>query len=196
MKIYEVIQGTPEWHQFRQKHIGASESGIILGFNPWRNVVQLWEEKTLGWEQPMNEAMARGQKLEHLARESYEKECGIKMEPLVAEHDSISYISASFDGINVGKLRAVEIKCGKSSHKLAQRGEIPPYYFCQLQHQMLVADLEEIDYYSFDGKDGILINQKRDDGFINDMLEKYKVFWHNVLAFKIPEVDYDSVAFI
>jgi predicted phage-related endonuclease len=82
---------------------------------------------------------------------------------------------------------AVEIKCGKASHKLAEKGEIPIYYRAQLQHQMFVASLDEIDYFSFDGTNGILLTVKRDDDFINEMVDMELEFWYCVTHLTPPE---------
>lgn len=187
MKLQEgLIQGSKEWHNYRRLHIGASESSIILGLNPWRTQKELWEEKVFGWEQKQNAAMKRGQDMEGMAKSSYEMVTGLIVNPVVAEHDLHNFISASFDGLTPDLKRGVEIKCGKSSHKLARLGEIPPYYLSQLQHQMFVADLKEIDYYSFDGKDGILIKALRDDRFIENMVDLYQEFWNCVVETKPP----------
>ncbi len=180
MKILEITQGTKEWHDFRRSHLGASEAGIIMGMNPYRSPLELWEEKVLGWEQEKNQAMTDGQIMEPIARAAYEKLVGFLVVPMVAEHDTIPYLSASFDGLTVNLTHAVEIKCGKGSHRSAMTGQIPAYYQCQLQHQMMIADLSMIDYYSFDGKEGILIEVVRDNSLISEMLERYEEFWHHI----------------
>jgi predicted phage-related endonuclease len=106
---------------------------------------------------------------------------------MVAEDIFYPFISASFDGMTPDYKHAVEIKCGKGSHKLAQKGEIPVYYQAQLQHQMYVANLDIIDYFSFDGKNGILIKVERDNEFIQEMLDKEIEFWHCVTNLTPPE---------
>lgn len=186
MKILEITQGSQEWHDFRRVHLGASESGTIMGMNPYRTPLDLWEEKVFGWEQPKTQAMTDGQTMETIARSAYQEQTGILVEPLVCEHDAIPYISASFDGMTKDLKHAVEIKCGKGSHRSAKEGLIPAYYYCQLQHQMMVADLQIIDYYSFDGEKGILIKAVRDDELIEEMLEKYHWFWNCITTQTIP----------
>ncbi len=187
MKLVDIVQGSNSWHQFRRLHIGASESSVLLGVNPWKTPLQLWEEKVMGWEEPMNDKMKRGQEMEEPARAAYQLLTNTIVIPVVAVHDKYDYISASFDGLTEDYKRGVEIKCGKSSHKLAQSGECPPYYFTQCQAQMLVADLSELDYFSFDGKEGILLNIKRDDELISQMLDIYAEFWDCVLSKTPPK---------
>lgn len=35
-----------EWLKERKKEIGASEASCIIGVNPWKTNVELWQEKT------------------------------------------------------------------------------------------------------------------------------------------------------
>lgn len=35
-----------EWLQYRRCGIGGSDASVVMGENPWRSVLQLWEEKT------------------------------------------------------------------------------------------------------------------------------------------------------
>jgi len=109
------------------------------------------------------------------------------MTPLVAEDVVYPFLSASFDGISADRKTIVEIKCGKASYLVAGIGEVPDYYYAQLQHQMYIADVEEIDYFAFNGKKGILINIIRDEKFITEMLEKEIEFWHCVTQFTPPK---------
>lgn len=188
-----IIEGTPQgseqWHEFRRMHVGASEVGAILGVNPYSSAIQIWEQKTLGWQTPMNEVMQQGQILEPIARALYESIKGVKVEPLVVEWDSNPVISASFDGIDIKTNTLVEIKCGKSAYRAAKRGITPAYYLCQMQQQMLVADFNDIDYFVYDpvSKDYVLMNVKRDNDLIKRIIDANLHFWQHVLDFTPPE---------
>lgn len=178
MKIYEdLLQGSPNWLEFRRLHVGASDSATVMGLNPWHTKLQLWQEKCLGWTKEVNNAMRRGTQMEEQARKAYELHSGLLVQPMVAEDDIYPFISASFDGISIDFENVVEIKCGKASHKLAQHGEIPSYYYAQCQQQMYVAGVQLMDYWSFDGTEGILIPVVRDNQFITTLLEKLIEFW-------------------
>ncbi len=181
MKIYEdLVQGSPEWLEFRRLHIGASDAATIMGLNPWHSKLQLWQEKCLGWTKEVNSAMRRGTEMEEQARKAYELQTGTLVCPMVAEDDGFPFISASFDGVSFDLQRIVEIKCGKASHKLAQHGEIPRYYLAQCQQQMYVAGVQLMDYFSFDGNEGILIPVTLDYEFVENLIEKIKEFWNCV----------------
>ncbi len=187
MKIIELEQGSKEWIKFRRSHIGASDTSVVMGLNPWRSPLNLWEEKVFGWDQELSDKMREGQNMEKSAREAYICQTGIDVNPLVAECEINTFLSASFDGITKDLSSAVEIKCGKGSHQLAKTNIIPPYYIAQLQHQMMVGNLKEIDYFSYSKKDQFLIKVYRDDEFIKKMIEKEIVFWEYVISYTPPE---------
>jgi putative phage-type endonuclease len=162
-----------------------------MGFNPWKSRLELWEQKVLGWEDQQDPAairrMEEGQRLEPIARKAYIDYMGIVVTPMVVESDEYPMLSASLDGITLDLSRAVEIKCGASSHRSARDNLIPAYYICQLQHQMLVTGLQSIDYFSYTPDECICLNVKRDDEFIQELLEKELEFWHHMQAGIPPE---------
>ena len=181
MKIHNgLIQGSPEWLEFRKSHLGASDAGTIMGLNPWSTSLQLWQEKCLGWTKDVNDAMRRGTNMEEKARDAYSIQTGRLVSPAVGTCEVHAFISASFDGISSDYAHAVEIKCGKASHKQAQKGIIPDYYYAQCQQQMYVAGLQLMDYWSFDGKEGILISVVRDNQFITKLVDNLIEFWNRV----------------
>jgi putative phage-type endonuclease len=185
----ELQQGSQDWLEWRRLHIGASESGAILGINPYSSPIQIWEQKTLGWESPMNDAMKDGHLNEPIARRLYESIKGVKVEPMVAEWDTCPIISASFDGIDIKTNSLVEIKCGRASFRAAKREIVPAYYLCQMQQQMLVADLLEIDYFCYDpvSKDSVLMTIKRDENLIKRIVDANIHFWQHVITHTPPE---------
>ena len=56
-----------EWHGIRNKHIGGSDCAAIMGYNEYKNPVDLWREKT-GRKVPddlsSNKAIIRGKNSE------------------------------------------------------------------------------------------------------------------------------------
>jgi putative phage-type endonuclease len=200
MKEIKLVQNTPEWLDFRLKHIGSSESSIVLDINPWTSAIDMWEEKVgLSKLVADNDAMRAGRELEPVARAWYENLKGESFQPIVAEHDTITYLSASLDGISLDRKRAVEIKCGVRSFEMAKQGVIPDYYMCQCQHIYLVTGCESLDYVAFDPKKvvhPIVIHVERDPSFEKMALSEYSEFWHCVDNFVSPNVkvkEYKSV---
>lgn len=190
MEVISLEQNTEEWLLFRKDHIGASDAPIIMGVSPWKTPFQLWEEKlALGKPQAMNAAMKRGHDLEPLARETYIFETGVIVEPVVARSSEYPWMAASFDGLSLDRKRIVEIKCPNAKdHELAKNGQVPAYYYPQLQHQMVVAQLDSVDYVSFRDGDIAIVTVKRDDEYIEELLEKEKAFFDMVTNLEAPPI--------
>lgn len=188
MQLVKIKQGTPEWKQFRRIHLGASDAPIIMNVSPWMSPLKLYEEKVFGFEQEENPYMGRGKELEPIALETFENETGLIMFPMVFKHDSISWMSASYDGITIDRTAILEIKCpGKKDHELALNGKIPPKYIPQLQHQIYMSGLDVAYYYSFNGEKGVSIEVPRDQAYIDILLEKEFEFWNCLQTLTPPQ---------
>ena len=187
--IKELEQNTQEWLNFRDLHIGTSDAPIIMGISPWKTPHTLWLDKIgAGEKEETNFYMNRGIDLEPIALQEYNKMTGFNCVPKIAVSSTYDFLSASFDGFDIEKKCAVEIKCpGEKDHLSAVEGTIPAKYYPQLQHQMFVSELQMIDYFSFDGQDGVIVKVPRDDQYIEDMLQKEFAFWGNVESLTAPE---------
>lgn len=178
MRLVNVKPGTDSWLHFRRVHLGASDASSILQCNPYKSILDLYEEKVFQFEQDDNPFMKRGRELESVALECFEQETGLCLFPCVVKHDSIDWMCASLDGMTIAQDVILEIKCnGKKNHELAQKGKIPLHYQAQIQHQLACTGLEFSYYYSFDGQEGIILEVPRDDEFIEKMIEKEFEFW-------------------
>lgn len=189
-KIIKLEQGSPEWLSYRKTKITATDTGVILNLNPWKTPLQLWEEK-LGIREPqaVNDKMREGSLLEEKARDilnSFSETQETHFLPQVLISNEYSFMMASLDGINdLGEI--VEIKCGKGSHELALKKEIPLYYMAQLQKQMYVANTLSCYYFSYrSDEDDIGFDVYRDDAFIENMIKEEKQFYQNLLNFTPP----------
>lgn len=192
MKNYtriELEQGSPEWHEFRSNHIGASDAPVIMGVSPWKTPYQLWREKLgYGDSQKFSPAMQRGIFLEEKARLAYSAMKCVSVQPAVLKSNTIPYMAASLDGISACGCFVVEIKCpGEKDHALALQGKIPEKYMPQIQHQMFVANVQEMDYFSFDGESGVIVPIKYDAAYSTKMLKAEANFWHHVCDLTPPE---------
>jgi len=154
-----------------------------MGVSPWKSIEELYHEKILGLEMPSNPKMERGIELEEPARQLYTEMTGIQVKDKVVFHPFYNWMMASLDGMSVDNKRIMEIKvAGKVDHALAKKGKIPEKYYPQLQHQMEVCrelfGIDEMDYFSFNGKEGVIVNVKRDHVYIQGMIEKELEFWN------------------
>lgn len=180
----EYVQGTAEWLSLRKTKITATDASVILGVNKWKTPMQLYIEKTTDYEQETpTERMQRGIDLEPVARYAFSLETGIDVYPDVVIMD---FHMASLDGISPCRRHVLEIKCpGPADHAIALSGKVPDHYYAQLQHQMYVCDVPQMYYYSFDGREGVVVVVKRDDEYIETMLEKEQEFY-NCMINKTP----------
>lgn len=180
---------TKEEIEFRRTKIGASDAASILGISPWKTANQLWKEKVQGLETKTNSSMQRGNDMEAHAREEFEKLTGLSVMPIMKINPKIEWQIANFDGMTFGEDVFVEIKCpNKKVHEMALNGQLPDYYMSQLQHQLCVAGLDMGFYFSFDGQKGALVEVKKDQDYIDDLLEKESKFWECMLKKSEPSL--------
>ena len=163
--IVQLVQGSAEWHAYRQTMRNASESAAVLGISPWITPYQLWLLKTGRSVSQTNATMARGTHLEPAARAAYEEQTGAVMQPLVMQDGRYS---ASLDGITLDGGLIVEIKCpfkGRDSElwRSVAAGAVPGHYGAQVQHQLMVTGAQEAHVWVFDGSEGLLLSIGRDE---------------------------------
>lgn len=153
MRRLRLEQGSADWHLWRTVGIGSSDASIIMGAYPkkWSTPLQLWEEKTKRRERrTSNFAMRRGVKLEPEARAIYEKRTDTHINPACVVHDSLDWLKASLDGMDLWESVVVEIKAPNAEdHQTALDGNVPEKYRWQLVHQSLVTGIGTIDYVSY-----------------------------------------------
>ncbi len=194
----DLEQRSPEWHEFRRNHIGASCAPAIMGVSPWKDVKQLYNEKTNPQETltSSNYAMRRGIELEPQALALFEAETGYLMLPKVLLHPTINFMSASLDGLEIENKAMVEIKCpGKLDHGKALDGEIPEKYIPQLQHQMEVAGLNKMYYMSYvSDSDFKILEVYKDHDYVARLLQKEAEFWECVIKRQPPESTKKDIA--
>lgn len=196
MRIVTAKQGGKDWHAWRGKGLGASDAPAVMGVSPYSTRFELWAEKTgLIPRGEMNPfavaAMRRGNELEPVAREKYEKLVGTTFPAISGEHDNFECVRASLDGFNQELNKFIEIKCpGKVDQALARKGRIPDKYAVQMQVQFAVTGAASADYVSFDGADElIVIPMIPDVKFQNEIVSEMVKFWELVQTKTPPTVD-------
>jgi len=149
LSIPQPVQRTPEWYQFRNEHLTASNAWKVLGTNATRN--QLIFEKCSPVVERKNglseTPMSWGQKYEPITVELYED----YNQTTVSEfgcipHPTYSFLAASPDGIVTGPNnygRMIEVK-NVVSRDIT--GVPKKDYYIQMQLQMEVCDLAECDF--------------------------------------------------
>jgi putative phage-type endonuclease len=188
LNTIDLIQGSQDWIEYRKKGIGASDAASIMGVG-FSTPLELWKEKLGLVTKEVTTRMQRGTDLEPLAREAFINEMGVFVAPAVIESKEYPWMFASVDGLSYDGKILVEIKCPNSKdHALAMQGLIPEKYFPQLQHQMLVLNLQMMYYFSFDGSQGARVLVYADSEYQHTLIAKEREFYKKLITFEQPEL--------
>lgn len=181
-----------DWHKWRGMGLGSSDAPVLLGVNPWKSLHTLWLEKTdqLPEEKKFkgNWATERGNRLEPIVRDTYNKRFGTNMQPENMEYKLKPFMRVSFDGIDHDLRRVIEIKCpGAKDHQTAMAGEVPEKYMPQVQWQLMISGYDDLDYISWDGESDELaiVRVKPDQDMIKKLYGRAVWFW-NLVQTKTP----------
>jgi len=143
-----------EW--LKNRRIGASESSCIVGMNPWKTNIELWEEKT-GLRQPEdisdNDAVRYGSQAEAPIRQIFRLD-----HPELTVHykknnlwtnTKYPWASCSLDGWltekETGKKGVFEVKTTnilQSMQREKWKDQIPNNYYCQCLFAMAITEFE------------------------------------------------------
>lgn len=194
IELPDLEQGTPIWHSFRGKGFGASEAGIIAGQNRWKTVVDLWAAKTGRPTEPfiMNDAVQHGIDTEPEARDRFIQATGINVIPKCFISGEYPFIRASLDGSNEDNNIIVEIKCPSRVpiHMKAVRGEIPEYYYPQVQHQLYVVGADINCFWSYmQSMGGFCLEYKPNESYIKELVRREVKLWGHVQNDTEPNPD-------
>lgn len=143
-----------EWLKHRESGIGSSEVGTILGLNPYETPYQLWRRKK-GIDAPKEEtfAMKAGHYLEDAVSCFYHDATGkdiIKASAgdwLIVNNEK-PYLRVSPDrtfwipGAPKTQRNKGILEC-KTTQMEVDADSLPQHWFCQLQYQLGVAELEQ-----------------------------------------------------
>ena len=191
MKIYNCIQGSPEWHLLRLGMVTGSRFKDAQAQNrqktgPGETSIKYMAEliaeriKLEPADSFTSEAMQWGTATESEARGHYEQATGnIVAQVGFVERDE--YVGCSPDGL-VGNDGLVEIKCPNSAThiKYVMAGSFPSTYRTQVQGQLWVCERQWCDFVSFDPRLEHSFYYKfrveRDDKYIKELESKIDIF--------------------
>ena len=141
--IFQPEQKTKEWYEMRNQMLTASDWGTILGENHYSNSNEVLKKKCGDDTFITNAAMQWGNKYESVAVLIYEYRNNVTiLEFGCLQHPNFSFLGASPDGITQDGIM-LEIKC-PTSRKIT--GTPPSYYWCQVQGQLEVCELDRCDF--------------------------------------------------
>ena len=145
MKIHNLEQGSPEWHEIRKGKMTASNATAIgncgKGLETYTKEIVRKQISSKVEEEYSNKDLERGRELELVAREMYELEKEVKVE-VVGFIENDEYSGCSPDGL-VGEDGGVEIKCSDDKiyfdYLLEEEKAISPDYLWQCQMNLFIA---------------------------------------------------------
>lgn len=134
-KISVLGMDREDWLKERQKSIGGSDIGALLGLNRYRSPYTVWAEKTgLLPEQPDNEAMRQGRDLEDYVAKRFSERSGkqaARYNYLLRSHDC-PHLHANIDRRIFGEKAGLECKTASALNmKVYAGGQFPESYYAQ-----------------------------------------------------------------
>ncbi|MGI3145968.1 lambda exonuclease family protein [Pseudomonas aeruginosa] len=172
----------------RVKDIMAKGRGGAPSATRQNYMMQLLCERLTGKREEgyTNAAMQRGNDLEPIARAAYEmyEDCEVVEVGLIL-HPSIDGFGASPDGVILleNGRRGLEIKCPNTAQHIAviQSGKHDTQYEWQMLAQMACAELESVDFVSFDDRlpeelQYVCFRYHRDEARIREMEAEVMAF--------------------
>jgi len=178
-----------DWVGMRKDYIGASDSGAILGYNPWKTNVEVFLEKTGQVKGPNdNLAMYLGRHMEPIIKNLFQSQekLLIRADNKIRIDSEYDFLRTNLDGVVVGERVPVEYKTATTWDS-----DIPDHYFVQLQHQAMVtgSDYVYLAVLSLGrNKQFIVEKVKRSDEFIEHMRKELVLFWEEHVIKNNPPV--------
>lgn len=150
-----MLSNHDEWLLARKNRIGGSDASCIVGMNPYKTNIELWEEKTGRRVAPdiSNESYVKyGHDAEKYLRElfaiDYPQYQVLYEENNMWLNDKYPFAHASLDGWLIdedGRNGVLEIKTTnilQSMQKEKWKDRIPDNYFIQVLHYLMVTEFE------------------------------------------------------
>jgi putative phage-type endonuclease len=189
-EVIDLVQGSPEWLKYREKHVGASDVPSIMGCG-YDSAYKVWLEK-LGFGEKKYEtaAMQKGKEFESIARTDFICQTGlVGIKPMVLHSLREDHLMASMDGADLEKDIALEIKIPTMTsgfHEMAMDGVVPEKFIPQLQTQMFVMGIAMIYYFSWHECSSKIIEVPYNEEYVKDLIQKTKEFQECVNTLNPP----------
>lgn len=189
-----------EWLKQRQRGIGGSDLGGILGLHQYSSPYKVWLQKTGREKSDFNPNFFTkvGNELEDfVAREFCDRENKkVSIEPNILQNKENSFLLANIDRWIVGENAGLECKTiNIFKNKELKKGIVPQQYILQCMHYMavtgathwylaflVVGTADEFHTFKID----------RDEKLIELIIKKSKEFWHFVENDIEPEISIDG----
>lgn len=189
-----------DWLRERQKGIGGSDVGAIMGVNKYKSPFQVYIEKTepITEENEMSEVAYWGTELEDLVAREFAKRTGkkVRKDNKHLIHKDYPFMVANIDRRVVGENAILECKTA-NQYKIGEweNDDIPASYLLQVQHYLAVTGAKK-GYIAVlvGGQKFIYKEIERDEELIEIIINAEKEFWEMVQAKTPPALDGSSAA--
>lgn len=180
----------------RRTFIGGSDAPIIVGLSTFKSRFELYQEKTGQADPPDLSEVERvqwGILLEDVVAREFSRRTGLAVRRINQRQVSKKYpwMVAQVDRRIVG---GGILECKTTDAAMAPQWgpedseEIPPMYYCQIQHQMMVMGETFCQVAVLIGGNKMRIYRiNRDEAFITALEEAESAFWHLVQTMTPPD---------
>lgn len=176
----------------RTQFIGGSDVAAILGLDPYKTRLQVYEEK-VGIGEPFegNIHTRRGTRLEEVAAEEYMTKHGVKLIRINKRivNPRYPFITARIDRRVVGARKVVEFKCPSlGSFSKMKREGLHEGYIAQLHSYLGTTGFEEGAWGIFcaDLWDLLDIEVEQDPKLVRDIEKQLAAFWDEHILKRVP----------
>jgi predicted phage-related endonuclease len=151
---HNLVQGSPEWLEFRLHHFGASEAAAMLGLSKTVKRTELLHMKHTGTAKEFSDwvqanILDYGHEVEALARPIIEMSLGEDLYPMVFSRGKMS---ASCDGLTMLEDIAWENKQrNKALYESIANGVLPEEHMPQAQQVLMVSGARLLKFSCSDG---------------------------------------------
>ena len=191
-----------DWHKLREKRIGGSDIGAIIGVNPYKSIVDVYVDKTEGSNFKGNELTHWG----HMLEGTVIKEFASKHSELIVYEAPYSIVDnffiANLDGVlkdkETGDYGVLEIKTTSIWNKKEwEEDTIPQSYYAQVQHYLMLTGYK-FAYIAvlIGGQQYKEFKIERSEEDINLIKNKATEFYQENLLKKVPPMPDGSDAYM
>jgi len=189
--LSSLVQGSPEWIEWRKGGIGASEIAAVAGLCPYGTPYKVWLVKTGRAKEFAGNSFTRhGQETEARARARYELINMEDMPPACATHPKFEICRSSLDGLSADNRVILELKCppGRNVLEVALGGNVIDYYVPQTQYQLAVAGSDVLHYFVYheESKQDALVEVRPDFQYQAMLFSAALEFWQKYVLTDTP----------
>jgi len=187
-----AIQKREDFLAERQSYLGASDLAAILGVDPYKTALDLYNEK-LGLVPAFegNNQTERGTKLENVAAQEYMEQTGRKVHRRSTRliHPKHGFIQGHIDRRVVGDKRIVEFKCPSRGmfHKMKREG-LPMSQVVQMQTYLWLdrSDVGDFGIFCADAWELLPFEVEAQPELFEQIEHAAVVFWTEHILKQVP----------